>query len=100
MNVRHWIMIGTTITTLATQTPALQAQDADAKLAAFFKQYLETHFGQQPTTATSLGDHRFDGLLDDISAPARQRWLDFDRETLARLPQGGGLHPIDARRPD
>src|SRR5580658_3332779 len=87
MNLRHWIMIGTTLAFLSTQTPALQAQEADAKLQAFFKQYLEEHFHQQPTDATRLGDHRFDGLLDDISAAARQRWLQLDRNTLARLPQ-------------
>jgi uncharacterized protein (DUF885 family) len=87
MNLRNWTMIGTTIATLATQSPALQAQAADAKLRAFFKQYLEEHFRQQPTAATGLGDHRFDGLLDDVSPAARQRWLQFDRDTLARLPQ-------------
>jgi uncharacterized protein (DUF885 family) len=87
MNLRHWIMIGTTLATLATQTPALPAQEADAKLQAFFKQYLDEHFRQQPTDATRLGDHRFDGLLDDISAAARRRWLQFDRDTLARLPK-------------
>src|SRR5580658_3152486 len=87
MNLRHWIMIGTTLAFLSTQTPALQAQEADAKLQAFFKEYLDEHFRQQPTDATRLGDHRFDGLLDDISAAARQRWLQFDRDTLARLPK-------------
>ncbi len=87
MKMRHWIMIGMTLVTLASQIPALQAQDADAKLQAFFKQYLDEHFRQQPTSATGLGDHRFDELLDDVSAPARQRWLQFDRDTLARLPQ-------------
>jgi uncharacterized protein (DUF885 family) len=91
MNLRNWTMIGTTIATLATQTPPLQARDAeaeaDAKLRTFFKQYLDEHFRQQPTDATRLGDHRFDGLLDDVSAPARARWLQLDRETLARLPQ-------------
>jgi uncharacterized protein (DUF885 family) len=87
MNVRNWTMIGITTATLATHTPALQAQEADAKFQGFFKQYLEEHFRQQPTAATGLGDHRFDGLLDDVSAEARARWLQFDRATLARLPQ-------------
>jgi uncharacterized protein (DUF885 family) len=87
MNLRNWTMIGTTIAMLASQTPALRAQDADAKILSFFKQYLDEHFRQQPTSATSLGDHRFDGLLDDVSAAARARWLQLDRDTLARLPQ-------------
>jgi uncharacterized protein (DUF885 family) len=75
------------VAALATQTPPLRAQEADAKLQAFFKQYLDEHFRQQPSQATGLGDHRFDGLLDDVSAAARQRWLQFDRETLSRLPR-------------
>jgi uncharacterized protein (DUF885 family) len=91
MNLRHWTMIGTTIATLAMQTPALQAQDADGhadtKLLGFFAKYLDEHFRQQPTDATRLGAHLFDGLLDDVSPAARQRWLQLDRETLARLPQ-------------
>jgi len=87
MNLRNWTMIGITIATLAAHTPALEAQEADAKLQAFFKQYLEEHFRQQPTSATGLGDHRFDGLLDDVSAAARDGWLQLDRATLARLPQ-------------
>jgi uncharacterized protein (DUF885 family) len=87
MNPRNWIMLGTTLAILATRTPALQAQEADAKLQTFFKQYLDEHFRQQPTAATGLGDHRFDGLLDDVSTPARQRWLQLDRDTFARLPQ-------------
>jgi uncharacterized protein (DUF885 family) len=87
MNLRIWTMIATTTATLAAQSPALHAQDADSKLQAFFKTYLDEHFRQQPTTATGLGDHRFDGLLDDVSALSRDHWLQFDRETLARLPQ-------------
>jgi uncharacterized protein (DUF885 family) len=87
MNLRNWTMIGITFATLATHSPALQAQEADAKLQAFFKQYLEEHFRQQPTDATGLGDHRFDGLLEDVSAAARARWLELDRATLSRLAQ-------------
>jgi len=37
MNLRTWTMIGITIATLATPSPALQAQAADAKLQALFK---------------------------------------------------------------
>jgi uncharacterized protein (DUF885 family) len=87
MNLRYCTMIGITIATAAAQSPALQAQEGDVKLQAFFKQYLEEHFRQQPTDATRLGDHRFDGLLDDVSAEARASWLQLDRDTLARLPQ-------------
>jgi len=64
-----------------------RAQDTDAKLDAFFKEYLEQHFRQQPLEATQLGDHRFDHLLDDVSAEARASWLSLARQTLKELPK-------------
>lgn len=70
------------------------AQHADAKLEAFFKQYLEAHFRQQPVAATKLGDHRFDHLLDDVSRPARDRWLALARQTLKALPQQVPYHQL------
>jgi len=66
---------------------ATSAQQADQDLNAFFKKYLEAHFRQQPMAATELGDHRFDALLDDVSQPARERWIALDRETLEALPR-------------
>ncbi len=65
----------------------LRAQEADVKLQAFFKQYLEEHFRGRPMNATRLGDHRFDDQLDDLSPEARRHRLEFDRRTLERLPQ-------------
>ncbi len=62
-------------------------QEADAKLESFFKAYLEKQFRQQPMTATQLGDHRFDHLLDDVRPEARRAWEALDRETLKELPQ-------------
>jgi uncharacterized protein (DUF885 family) len=63
------------------------AQDADAALRTFFKDYLEAHFRLCPAEATRLGDHRFDGQLEDVSAAARQSWLTQTRKTLAELPK-------------
>ena len=68
-------------------TPAMFGQDADAKLDAFFRRYLDEHFRQRPLDATQLGDHRFDHLLEDVSKPSRQRWLAHARATLKELPQ-------------
>src|SRR5580765_87735 len=59
----------------------------DAALNSFFRKYLDQHFEQQPIEATRLGDHRFDGKLDDISPAARAGWLAFARETLKELPK-------------
>jgi uncharacterized protein (DUF885 family) len=63
------------------------AQEADAKLDAFFKQYLEEVFRLRPMDATRLGDHRFDNLLDDLSPDARKTWLNHSRKTLEDLPK-------------
>lgn len=70
---------------LSLVTPAM-AQDADAKLEAWFKTYLEESFQMRPLEASMLGDHRFDHLLDDISAEARKGWLEQYRRQLQRLP--------------
>ena len=66
-------------------TGIAQAQSDDSKLEDFFKQHLEEVFQMRPLDATMLGDHRFDHLLDDISAPARQAWLDHSRRKLDAL---------------
>ncbi len=64
------------------QTPA-----EDATLQQFFQQYLDASFRLRPMDATRLGDHRFDHLLDDLSAAAQGRWLEHQRKTLDQLPQ-------------
>jgi uncharacterized protein (DUF885 family) len=70
------------------RTAPVFAQSAeDDKLKSCFKDYLDQQFQQQPLQATSLGDHRFDSRLDDISQAARQGWLAFARRTLEDLPR-------------
>jgi len=64
---------------------SLQGQEADRQLEVFFQRHLENQFRSQPLSATQLGDHRFDHLLDDVSAPARSRQMARVRETLAAL---------------
>lgn len=58
----------------------------DAKLEAFFREYLDEAFAAEPVRATMLGDHRFDDRLDDVSPEARARNLNRDRKTFASLP--------------
>lgn len=68
----------------------LHAQDAvdeDAKLAAFFRAYLDASFQLQPSWATGLGDRRFDAHLGDVSPAARARWPQHTRATLEALPR-------------
>ncbi|HET6410241.1 MAG TPA: DUF885 domain-containing protein, partial [Chthoniobacteraceae bacterium] len=59
----------------------------DQKLEQFFRGYLEERFRMQPLDATRLGDHRFDHLLDDLSADARREQREFTRSILKRLPK-------------
>lgn len=66
---------------------AFAAEDEDAKLKAVFKTYLEEDFRQHPVSATQLGDHRFDALLDDLSPKARAASTERMRKTLAELPE-------------
>lgn len=59
--------------------------EMDAKLAEFFRTYLEADCQLSPMRATRLGDHRFDHLLDDVSAGARKRRTEPARRTLQEL---------------
>jgi uncharacterized protein (DUF885 family) len=72
---------------LLTPTACLAAESEDAKLTAFFKEYLEKVYRQQPLEATRLGDHRFDDRLGDLSPKARAAWTERDRKALEDLPK-------------
>ena len=65
----------------------ISAQPADEKLEVFFRAHLEETFHMRPLDATLLGDHRFDHLLDDVSATAREGWLAQARSRLEALPR-------------
>jgi uncharacterized protein (DUF885 family) len=64
-----------------------QAQDMDARLAAFFKQHLEDAMRVQPVEATRLGDHRYDALMDNLTPESRAVWQDMSRRALDELPR-------------
>jgi hypothetical protein len=81
-----WFCCVVLLFSAAAASPA-GAQTADQQLEAFFKNHLEECFRMRPLEATMLGDHRFDDQLDDISAEARQRWLQHYRSQLQRLEQ-------------
>ena len=74
-------LVVVSLSTIASAFP----QTADQQLEQFFRSHLDEAFQMRPLEATMLGDHRFDHLLDDISADARKRWLEHDRLQLARL---------------
>ncbi len=68
-------------------TAAAAAPGEDAALDAFFREHLEAGFRLRPSTATALGEHRFDDQLDDVSPAARDRWVQQTRATLEALPR-------------
>ncbi|HYT59603.1 MAG TPA: DUF885 domain-containing protein [Haliangiales bacterium] len=87
MRLTTWSKIAAVLCLAFARCGSAGAQEADAGLNAFFKEYLDEHFRQQPLQATRLGDHRFDHLLDDLSGKARLGWRALARETLRKLPQ-------------
>jgi uncharacterized protein (DUF885 family) len=61
------------------------AGTADAAFADLSKRYLDGLTRLNPSYATSLGDHRYDDTVTDMSAAGRERTDAFLRQTLAEL---------------
>jgi hypothetical protein len=57
----------------------------DPAFVAFANQYLEKYLEMNPETATSLGDHRFDGRLNDYSAAGFEERLAFNKTALTEI---------------
>ena len=57
----------------------------DARFEALGRRYLDEFGRYSPVSATGLGDHRFDGKLDDLGAEGRARTLAWNRSLLAEL---------------
>jgi uncharacterized protein (DUF885 family) len=68
------------------QPAALAASaTADARFDALSKRYIDEFGRYSPVSATQLGDHRFDGELDDLSAAGRARALAWVKGVLGEL---------------
>ena len=61
------------------------ANPAETAFAALSKRYIEGLARLSPTYATTLGDHRYDDQLPDVSAKGRAAGLAFDNQMLAEL---------------
>lgn len=59
--------------------------DADDEFRALAKEYVDRMPALSPISATQIGDHRLDDEMDEISAAALQRRLNFHKEFLDRL---------------
>ncbi len=64
-------------------TPATTS--ADLAFETLAARYLDRSMELSPISATTIGDHRFDMRIDDVSAAGRAASLAFARETLGAL---------------
>jgi uncharacterized protein (DUF885 family) len=82
----------TASTPLAAARSEAAANPAETAFAALSARYIDGLARLAPTYATTLGDHRFDDQLPDVSTAGRAKGLAFDREMLA------GLAKIDRKK--
>lgn len=68
-----------------TAATAADTAKADAAFADLSKRALEGWLQLSPVSATQIGEHKYDGELDDLSAAGRQKALEFSRKILAEL---------------
>ncbi len=76
----------------ALAVPAIQAAPApaaptaaDRQFEALGKRYVDEFGRYSPVSATALGDHRYDGELDDVGTDGRARALTWNQALLADL---------------
>ena len=60
------------------------ASQADAQFADLSKRWLDGWLRLNPVSATQIGDHRFDGEIDDLSAAGRAKSLEFSMTSDSR----------------
>jgi uncharacterized protein (DUF885 family) len=69
------------------RTVAARPASAEAAFAALSQRYVRDIARFSPTGGTTLGDHRFDNALEDVSAAGRARSLAHDKALLGALGQ-------------
>lgn len=79
-----------------------QTSRADRAFEALTRRWLNEGMRMSPVSATSIGDHRFDNDIDDVSAAGREAGLRFSREILSSLSgidrnQLSRANQVDAR---
>jgi uncharacterized protein (DUF885 family) len=77
----------------AVGSEAAKPSPLDGLCEEYWQAYLRSH----PTSATSIGDHRYDDRLEDLSPAARDAWTKQLEGFLARANamQEGALSPAD-----
>jgi uncharacterized protein (DUF885 family) len=76
-------LLGTAVVTTPAAQPPAPATAEDAKLAAYFKAYLDEEFRHHPVYATQQGNHDHDDRMDDLSPQARAKEVEATRAALA-----------------
>src|SRR5690606_4469290 len=66
-------------------TSAAAESAADAAFADLSRRALEGWLQLSPVSATQIGEHRYDAEVDDLSAEARRKGVEFSRGILAEL---------------
>lgn len=64
---------------------AADTAQADAAFADLSKRALDGWLQLSPVSATQIGEHKYDGQIDDLSAEGRAKSLDFAKRMLAEL---------------
>ncbi len=77
MRIKSVLLIA--ILSLLTATTAFAEQKADADFEALAARYLDEMPSLSPVSATSIGDHRYDDILDQVNASARKKSKAFYR---------------------
>lgn len=69
----------------STPPPAPASSGAEVSFAVLSRRYLDEMLALTPVNATSLGEHRFDAQLDDVSTAGEARRLALARELRQQL---------------
>lgn len=69
----------------ATAASAAAPSQADAAFADLSQRALDGWMKLSPISATQIGEHRYDGELDDLSAEGRRQGVEFTRGLLSEL---------------
>ena len=82
--------------------PPVQPSAADMSFDEISNRYLHDMLALTPVAATALGEHRYDGMLDDVSVAGNERRTGLARELLGQLEalDRGSLsraHQVDAQ---
>jgi uncharacterized protein (DUF885 family) len=85
---------------LASPAWAQTGSHADRGFETLGRRWLDRSMRLSPISATTMGDHRFDARLDDVSAAGREAGLRFARATLAAIDAIDGAQLSRANQVD